>query len=94
VTADRKREFHALVASVGELPTSILEASKPAPRRARERATGRYGFEGDWERLCTCGHTLGHHLAEAPHGCIESDFADVECDCERFRPAKRTKKGT
>jgi hypothetical protein len=60
------------------------------PRRARERKTGRYGFEGQRDRLCVCGHTLGQHTAEAPHSCIVGDFEEKGCetDCERFRPAK------
>jgi hypothetical protein len=45
---------------------------------------GRYDFDGRWERLCTCGHNLGHHTAEAPHTCIAGDFADEGCDCARF----------
>lgn len=58
--------------------------------RERDRSTGRYTYENRWERLCTCGHTLGHHTAEAPHVCIEPDFSDIECACERFTPAKRS----
>ena len=62
----------------------------PAPKRAREKASGRYGYEGQWDRLCRCGHTLGVHLAEAPHPCAVADLKDESCDCERFKPAKET----
>lgn len=53
----------------------------------RERSTGRYGFDGNWERLCTCGHRLGFHTGVAPHSCIASDFIKCDCECTRFRPA-------
>lgn len=62
-----------------------------ATRQPRERSTGRYGFDGQFDRVCTCGHTLGNHTAVAPHSCIEGDFSDVSCDCAKFRPAKVVK---
>jgi len=49
----------------------------------RDRATGRYGFHGDWDRMCVCGRTLGEHTAEPPHECFAGDY------CERFRPSRR-----
>jgi hypothetical protein len=58
-------------------------------KQSRDRETGRYGFDGKWDRLCTCGHTLGDHLAQAPHYCIAGDFhKGVECNCLRFTPKK------
>lgn len=76
---------------------------KPASQ-ARERATGRFSFEGDWGRKCVCGHELGVHTAEAPHECMNAsrrhlveasdDWADraiepSHCDCSRFRVERR-----
>jgi hypothetical protein len=56
----------------------------------RDRRNGRYTFDGDFDRLCRCGHTLGVHLAEAPHDCIARDFQPgVECDCVKFQPQRR-----
>lgn len=63
---------------------------KPATNRARR--TGRYTFEGNWDRLCTCGRTLGVHDAEAPH-----PFGDYSLDsqalpeCNAFKPARVAK---
>lgn len=56
--------------------------------QARDRSNGRFSYGAPWDRRCTCGHTLGNHLAEHPHGCIESDFAPVACECERFKLAR------
>jgi hypothetical protein len=54
----------------------------------KDRRTGRYTFDGKWDRLCKCGHTLGHHLAAAPHACIAGDFGFDPCRCEKFTPKK------
>ncbi len=64
-----------------------FEFGANAKNPGRSRKTGRYSFEGQWDRLCKCGHPLRHHLAEDPHGCIAGDFGADDCDCERFRPA-------
>lgn len=54
---------------------------------ARAKKTGQYTFSM-MERLCTCGHRLGDHTAEAPHDCI----VDMSgCGCAKFRPAKGAK---
>jgi len=68
--------------------------SKLTKAQNRERSTGRYSFDGDLDRLCVCGHPLGLHMGEAPHDCAVSTFSDIdpnkaECDCPRFRPARR-----
>ena len=54
-------------------------------KRPRSRQTGRYTYEGQWDRLCRCGLTLGQHTAEAPH--IVDDMIDgVRRECPGFRP--------
>lgn len=63
----------------------------------RERANGRYGFSGDWERMCTCGHALGIHAAVAPHDCFNEDSCipgatGEACNCARFRPSRKKAK--
>jgi hypothetical protein len=70
----------------------------------RERASGQFGFEGDWGRICVCGHELGVHTAEAPHECMNNDrrhlasanddwfrkdIAATNCDCMRFRTSRK-----
>jgi len=61
-------------------------------KQKRDRRSGRYTYEGQYQRLCVCGHVLGQHLAEAPHGCIQEDERGViggaACPCERFRPSR------
>lgn len=57
---------------------------------ARAR-NGRYTFDGNWDRLCVCGHTLGVHAGEAPHDCFGPDGRGSGCatECPRFRPSRR-----
>ena len=61
--------------------------------RERERGTGRFIHGDNSERLCVCGHTLGHHTAMAAEGrrpCFESDFDPTcTCRCSRFKPQRR-----
>jgi hypothetical protein len=56
----------------------------------RNRRTGRYSYEGQWDRLCVCGRTLRVHDAEPPHafGDLMLDPRDLP-DCEGFKPAKK-----
>lgn len=61
----------------------------------RERQSGRFSFDGDMSRLCTCGHTLGDHNAEAPHECwIDTDpghpLYPTGCKCVKFRLSRKT----
>lgn len=48
----------------------------------------------DMDKICTCGHRLGHHAAGSGKAgserqCIAADFADIEiCSCENFKKAK------
>lgn len=77
-----------------------MSNSKRNPKRDQQ---GRYDHEGDWDRLCVCGHTLGVHCGGSPTDCLLYSFADytkerkshanqpsVDCGCEKFR-AKRSK---
>lgn len=58
----------------------------------RARTTGRFTYSSKFERLCTCGRTLGVHDAEAPHafGDYALDGRDLP-DCEGFKPTKKGK---
>ena len=60
--------------------------------QVRDPVTGQFAYEGDWSRMCTCGHTLGVHV----HGgfdCLNGESIDgatgEPCDCTRFRPSRR-----
>lgn len=81
---------------VFERKVPVLVAGEPSDlkfERERERGTGRFVHDGQWDRLCVCGHPLGHHTAAAEQGmrpCIECDFtAGCDCDCMKFRPQRR-----
>lgn len=52
----------------------------------RDPVTGQYDFDGDWDRVCVCGHRLGSHIAGG-HECIVHDCEPgaAECACPRFR---------
>jgi hypothetical protein len=57
--------------------------------QAREKTTGRYAFDGRFDRACVCGHTLGVHIAGG-FECINHDVGDGKrCDCLRFREKRR-----
>ena len=74
-----------------------------AKGQPRDRSTGQYGFQGDWNRLCVCGHELGFHGGEAPHECFNEDRLNIgsgdgldakrvpptTCACRRFRPSRK-----
>ena len=55
---------------------------------------GCYTFEGNWDRLCVCGHALGHHTASAPHECLGPDGCGPgdRCECLAFVPAKERRR--
>ena len=62
---------------------------------------GRYAFDGNYDRVCVCGHTLGVHGAGSPADCLLYSFNDAEkatelasgkhtnleidCGCQKFR---------
>lgn len=70
----------------------------------RKRETdGKYAHEGNWRRLCVCGHTLGVHSAGSPSDCLLYSFSpddpnrfsndqlnpDDDCGCQRFRLSRK-----
>jgi hypothetical protein len=78
--------------------TAPIEAQEAHdPKEIRREADGRYGFDGNWDRLCVCGHSLGVHAAQNDTGkrpCFNEDSGIVggtgePCDCEHFRPSKK-----
>ena len=62
-------------------------------KQNREVNSGRYAFDGNFDRLCTCGHTLGNHTAARGRcpttGKMEQPcMIDCGCECMCFKPAK------
>lgn len=78
-------------------PAPIEAQEAIDPKEIRREADGRYGFDGNWERLCVCGHSLGVHAAQNDTGkrpCFNEDSGIVggtgePCDCKHFRPSKK-----
>lgn len=66
---------------------------------------GQFAFDGNFDRLCVCGHTLGVHSAGSPAGCLLYSLSDAEksqevtlrkqlnpdvnCGCVRFRLSRK-----
>jgi len=50
---------------------------------------GKYKLDGNWERMCICGHTLGQHFAEKPRNCCENDSYE---HCKTFKLNKKNVK--
>lgn len=65
----------------------------PVPFRPREKRSGRFTFDGNFERPCVCGHIFGVHTAAAPHECMNGDTgaggSGEPCDCTKFKPRPR-----
>lgn len=70
--------------------------SRPLARPRKRETDGKYAHEGNLERLCVCGHTLGFHGAGSPADCLFYSFPAVEragkpgeqkpdCGCQKFR---------
>lgn len=62
----------------------------------REAGTGKYTYKGKWDRLCTCGHTLGTHAAATVDGerpCFDEDINKdgKVCNCTKFQLSKSNK---
>lgn len=61
--------------------------SKAPQLQARDQVSGQYAYEGNWDRLCVCGHRLGDHIAG---GFDCGLFHHTKgCKCQKFRPSKR-----
>lgn len=67
----------------------------------KRESTGRYTFDGNLDRMCVCGHTLGVHSCGDDAGCIFYSLSQAErlgqpgenhkdCGCQRFRQSRRT----
>jgi hypothetical protein len=71
----------------------------------KRETDGRYAYDGNYDRLCVCGHTLGVHSAGSPADCLFYSFSeeekaqernsgkhlmvDADCGCHRFRLSRK-----
>lgn len=65
---------------------------------------GRYAYDGNLDRLCVCGHTLGNHSCGSAADCILYSLPTIEqrsypgadkpnCGCMKFRLSRKGKHG-
>lgn len=62
------------------------QASPSLPKMEFRKTNGKYDYS-NMDILCTCGHSLGLHIAEAPRVCGNNGTGLVDCDCKQFKPA-------
>lgn len=64
--------------------------------RSRDPVTGQYAFDGNSDRICTCGHRLGAHIAGGFEcGTNSADHPETKgCRCKIFKQARPTQKIT
>lgn len=76
------------------------EAQMILEKTQKREYDGKYAFDGNLERLCVCGHTLGFHGCGSPADCLfdamdADDKADQpgadkpECGCQKFRLSRK-----
>ncbi|MGC2234217.1 MAG: hypothetical protein WBA09_22140 [Candidatus Acidiferrum sp.] len=94
-------ELRAITGSM--LRQELGEVKVSAKESQRKRGDdGRFEHEGNWERLCVCGHTLGVHAAASPAQCLFYTFSpsaperlgkpgenNPDCGCQRFRLSRK-----
>lgn len=62
-----------------------------AHRQFRDVHNGQFGFDGDFDRLCKCGHRLGVHGPAGVECLAGTGVMDdpgprgVECPCTKFK---------
>lgn len=65
---------------------------------------GKYAFDGNLDRMCVCGHTLGNHSCGTPADCLLYSLPEGErklypggdkpvCGCLKFRLSRKKTKG-
>jgi len=69
-------------------------------RIQKRELDGRYAFDGNLQRLCVCGHSLGVHSGGSPADCLLyslplndpqrlAEAAPIDCGCKKFRLSRR-----
>lgn len=62
--------------------------------RLRDPVSGQFAFDGGFDRVCRCGHTLGVHVSGG-FECVNADTGDgAHCACVKFRPVRQARAGT
>lgn len=63
--------------------------------QARDHRTGEYAFDGNWDRMCVCGHRLGVH-GDGGLDCLagtnvldDPSPRGAFCNCLKFRQSRR-----
>lgn len=62
-------------------------------KQFRDVHNGQFGFDGNFDRLCKCGHRLGVHGPAGVECLAGTNVPDdpnprgVECPCVKFRPS-------
>jgi len=84
-----------------EPPVGRIHTMPTAEAVDRKRETdGKYAFDGNLDRVCVCGHTLGVHSAGSPADCLFYSLPDSmragepgedhkDCGCVKFRLSRR-----
>ncbi len=69
-------------------------------RMNRDQKSGQFVHDEDFDRMCTCGHTLGIHTAasvggERPcmHGTFKEHAPSALCGCRKFKLKRVARKG-
>lgn len=61
--------------------------------RGYREPSGRFAYWNKFDRLCTCGHTLGVHVAggfDCLNGTKSVPGASGDpCKCEKFKPSRK-----
>lgn len=65
-------------------------------RQLRDPQTGQYAYDGNWGRMCVCGHTLGVHCAGgfecfAGTNCLNDPQPGTRCACQKFRQSRKVR---
>jgi hypothetical protein len=86
----------ALSLGAKDCHSKVQHGNAPSPGDAqttqtRDQVTGQYAFDGNFDRICTCGHRLGAHIAGGFEcGTNTTDHPETkDCKCERFRPCRK-----
>lgn len=63
-------------------------------KHVRDTHTGQFAYDGNFDRMCDCGHTLGFHAdggfdCLTGSGCPGDPHPGVTCDCRKFRQSRR-----
>lgn len=69
-------------------------------KQRKREINGQYAHEGNLDRLCVCGHTLGAHACGSPADCLfyslpvceqagKPGAVHPDCNCQKFRLSRK-----